>query len=87
MGTDLSISASVRSRLAIDRVPEQAWLEWSAEGDSRSHRVAMPVVPGKTRSQVGWETIEHVIMRSFNRGLAQSITYRVVKRIGDEPAI
>ena len=42
VGADLAVSASVRARLAIDRVPGEAYLEWAAEGEATIHRVPMP---------------------------------------------
>jgi hypothetical protein len=76
-GADLSVSAAVRSRLAIDSVPREAWLHWSAEGERVSHRVAMPVVPGK---QTGDGSASMKSARDYAvtlPRLARSISYHV----------
>jgi len=78
VGADLSISASVRARLAIDAVPGEAWLHWSAAGQTARHRTAMPVSSGKDSDE---KTPAKKSARDFEvtlPRLARTITYRVV---------
>ena len=42
VGSDLTVSATIRPRLNIGRLPDEARLEWQAEGDDRRQGVAMP---------------------------------------------
>ncbi len=77
VGADLSVSASIRSRLGMDSAPTEAWLEWTIEGDPGSHRVPMPVAP-KDASNAA--TIASPAERGFDLTLprlARSISYRV----------
>ena len=77
VGADLSVSASVRSRLAVDPAPGEAWLLWSAAGERTSHRVAMPAV-SERESREG--SAFHREGRQFAIAiprLARSITYHV----------
>ena len=43
VGSDLTVTASVRPRFGIGPTPDAAWLEWTAEGDASPQRVAMPL--------------------------------------------
>ena len=53
VGADLPILATVRARLALDRVPSEAWLEWAAEGEQAIHRVPMPAASTTETRQDG----------------------------------
>ena len=70
VGADISISASLRARLAIDAVPGEAWLEWSAAGGTTRHRTAMPVCAGKILNrkylQVGRREISRSCCRDWH---------------------
>ena len=77
VGADLSISASVRNRLPIDSVPEDAWLVWSADGEHESHRLAMP---GLKRNESATGSPSAKSSRDYAitlPRLARSISYRV----------
>jgi hypothetical protein len=77
VGADLSVRAAVRARLPIDRVPEEAWLEWSSEGDAAKHRVAMAVVPAKDSAQISTTASGERVFGLTLPRLARTIRYRV----------
>ena len=77
VGADLAVLASVRARLPIDSVPEAAWLNWSAEGDRASHRVAMPVAPANGSHVASTSTGSERDYAITLPRLARSIWYRV----------
>jgi hypothetical protein len=77
VGADLAVSASVRARLPIDSVPEEAWLHWSAEGEGASHRVVMQAAPAKD-SPVGSTSTRSAREYAITLPrLARSISYQV----------
>ena len=59
-------------------MPEEAWLEWSAEGETKSHRVAMPVAPGKDPKPGAVGDTRARDYEIIQPRMAQTITYRVV---------
>ncbi len=77
VGVDLPITASLRSRFGISPTSGDAWLEWSFEGDSASHRVAMPRAEGETTGQGQLSTRSARDFAVTLPGLARSISYRV----------
>ncbi len=77
VGADLAVTASVRTRLSMDSVPEDAWLVWSTEGEQASHRVAMP---GVKRNELAIGSAPAKPSRDYAvtlPRLARSISYRV----------
>ena len=76
VGSDLTVSASIRPRFGIGPTPDAAWLEWTAEGDAGPQRVAMPFAPGPeptNPSDSSARRFEFTLPR-----LGRSISYRVV---------
>ncbi len=77
VGVDLPITASLRSRFGLSPSSGDAWLEWSFEGESASHRVAMPRAPGETLEQGQRSTTSARDFAVTLPTLARSISYRV----------
>jgi hypothetical protein len=76
IGSDLTVSASVRPLLGIGPAPESAWLEWTAEGDTSPQRIAMPIA-----TDAGSNNPSDSSARRFAftlPRLGRSIAYRVV---------
>ncbi|MGP0062270.1 MAG: hypothetical protein ACLQGP_01545 [Isosphaeraceae bacterium] len=76
VGSDLTVSASVRPLLGIGPTPDAAWLEWIPEGDASPQRIAMPPV---TDADSTTPTDSSVGRFAFTLPrLGRSIEYRVV---------
>ena len=76
VGSDLTVSATIQPRLGIGRLPDEARLEWQAEGDDRPQGVAMPptAVP-ESASEPGSSARQFAFTLTK---LGRSIRYRVV---------
>ena len=77
VGADLSITASVRSRLPIDPLPGEAWLEWSGEGETATHRLAMPVISSNDSAKSSTSTSRTREFEVTLPRLVRSLSYRV----------
>ncbi len=77
VGSDLTVSASVRPRFGVGPTPDAAWLEWTAEGDASPQRVAMPFATGPEPSNPSDSLLCERFAFTLPR-LGRSIAYRVV---------
>ncbi len=76
IGSDLTVSASVRPRFGLGLSPDAAWLEWTAEGDASPQRIAMPTATGSDPSALSDSSARRFAL-TLPR-LVRSISYRVV---------
>jgi hypothetical protein len=76
IGSDLTVSASVRPRFGIGTTPDAAWLEWTSEGDSGPQRIAMPPATGSDPSASSDSSARQFAL-TLPR-LVRSMSYRVV---------
>jgi hypothetical protein len=77
VGSNLLITASVRSRLPIDQLPAEAWLHWSGEGETAIHRVPMPVMSSNDSAKTPASTSRAREFAVTLPRLARSLFYRV----------